>query len=75
MDALLNFNSRRTLLYLRESATATRLGTDLASGTCELTHEALDARRARQKDMALDYFRAVLGSNPAATAKALPPVH
>lgn len=62
VDALLNFNSRRTLLYLRESATATRLVTDLASGTCELTHEALDARRTGQRDMALDYFRAVLVS-------------
>lgn len=54
--------SRRALLYLRESATATRLVTDLASGTCELTHEALDARMAGQTDMAVDYFRAVLVS-------------
>lgn len=61
-DALLNLNSRRTLLYLRESATALRLVTDLAAGTRELTHEALDAAMTSQKDMAVDYFRAVLVS-------------
>ncbi|MET7296763.1 hypothetical protein ABZS79_32500 [Streptomyces griseoloalbus] len=62
VDALLNHNPRRALLYLRESPTATRLVTDLAAGTCELTHEALDARMISQKDMAVDYFRAVLVS-------------
>ncbi|WP_331773321.1 hypothetical protein OG948_59055 (plasmid) [Embleya sp. NBC_00888] len=63
VDALLNFNSRRTLLYLRESATAARLVTDLASGACELTHEGLDARMVGgQKDLAVDYFRSVLVS-------------
>ncbi|MFF8943221.1 hypothetical protein ACF1A5_13315 [Streptomyces sp. NPDC014864] len=61
-DALLNLNSRRTLLYLRESVTAARLVTDLAAGNCELTHEALDAAMTSQKDMAVDYFRAVLVS-------------
>ncbi|WP_229700341.1 hypothetical protein [Streptomyces kronopolitis] len=61
-DALLNLNPRRTLLYLRESPAATRLVTDLAAGTCELTHEALDTRMTSQKDMAVDYFRAVLVS-------------
>ena len=60
--ALLDLNPRRTLLYLRESDTATRLVTDLAAGTCELTHEALDARRSHQRDLAVDYFRAVLVS-------------
>ncbi|WP_235441346.1 site-specific integrase [Streptomyces sp. Mg1] len=60
--ALLNLNPRRTLLYLRDSPTATRLVTDLAAGSCELTHEALDARMTSQKDMAVDYFRAVMVS-------------
>lgn len=39
VDALLNHNPRRTLLYLREPPTATRLVTDLAAGTCELRDE------------------------------------
>ncbi|MFJ1551130.1 hypothetical protein [Streptomyces sp. NPDC088246] len=50
------------MLYLRQSPTVIRLVTDLAAGTCELTHEALDARMTSQKDMAVDYFRAVLVS-------------
>ncbi|WP_430382039.1 hypothetical protein [Streptomyces sp. P10-4] len=50
------------MLCLRESATATRLVTDLAVGTCELSHEALDARISHQRDLAVDYFRAVMVS-------------
>ncbi|MFD3929450.1 hypothetical protein [Streptomyces sp. NPDC058614] len=60
--ALLDLNPRRTLLYLRESATASRLVTDLSTGACELSHKALDARMSHQRDMAVDYFRAVLVS-------------
>ncbi|GAA3372425.1 hypothetical protein GCM10017744_103870 [Streptomyces antimycoticus] len=61
-SALLDFNPRRTLLYLRESPTANKLITDLGAGTCELTHEALDARMTGPKDLAVDYFRSVLVS-------------
>lgn len=63
--ALLGFNSHRTLLYLlylRESATAKQLITDLGVGTCHLTHEALDAHLSGPKDLAVDYFRSVLVS-------------
>ncbi|WP_405959434.1 site-specific integrase (plasmid) [Streptomyces sp. NBC_00868] len=61
--ALLDLNPRRTLLYLRESATAGRLVIDLAAGACELSHEALDARLSHQhRDLAVEYFRAVLVS-------------
>ncbi|MEV7192700.1 zinc ribbon domain-containing protein [Streptomyces sp. NPDC093510] len=62
VSALLDFNPRRTLLYLRESSTANRLVADLASGACELSHEGLDAHIAGQRDLAVDYFRAVLVS-------------
>ncbi|MCX5115297.1 hypothetical protein OOK13_44045 [Streptomyces sp. NBC_00378] len=60
--ALLDFNSRRTLLYLRESATAKELVTDLGTGACDLTHEDLDARMSGPKDLSVDYFRSVLVS-------------
>ncbi|MCD9144368.1 hypothetical protein LUZ28_07350 [Streptomyces albireticuli] len=55
-------SERFTLLYLRESATAARLVAGLAAGACELSHDALDARMSHQRDLAVDYFRAVLVS-------------
>ena len=60
--ALLDLNHRRTLLYLRESVTATRLVTGLAAGTCELSHEGLDAQMSGPQDLAVDYFRSVMVS-------------
>ncbi|MCX4523704.1 MULTISPECIES: hypothetical protein [Streptomyces] len=62
VDALLNHNPRRALLYARESRTARSLLTDLATGACELSHEALDTRTQDHSDLAVDYFRAVLVS-------------
>ncbi|WP_224228326.1 MULTISPECIES: hypothetical protein [Streptomyces] len=62
MDALLNHNPRRALLYSRESRTARTLLADLAAGTCEVSHEALDLRTHNHGDLAIDYFRAVLVS-------------
>ncbi|MFF4234146.1 hypothetical protein [Streptomyces sp. NPDC001820] len=65
--ALLDRNPRRTLLYLRESPEASRYLMDLAAGTCELSHEALDTRiiqagGTQGSTLAIDYFRAVLVS-------------
>ncbi|WP_240811002.1 hypothetical protein [Streptomyces tendae] len=59
--ALLDHNPRRALLYTRESKEAASLLNDLASGVCELSHEALDARSAgHRRDLAVDWFRSVL---------------
>lgn len=60
--ALLDFNSRRTLLYLRKSATAKQLVSDLGAGTCDLTHEDFDARMSSPKDLSVDYLRSLLVS-------------
>ncbi|MEV6110971.1 hypothetical protein AB0L59_00265 [Streptomyces sp. NPDC052109] len=59
--ALLDHNPRRALLYTRESKAAAALLNDLASGACDLSHEALDARTVgHHRDLAIDWFRSVL---------------
>ncbi|MFE1907620.1 hypothetical protein ACFW96_28675 [Streptomyces gardneri] len=57
---MLDHNPRRALLYTRESKEAASLLNDLASGVCELSHEALDARsEGHRRDLAVDWFRSV----------------
>ncbi|MFI2040090.1 hypothetical protein ACIOK4_41565 [Streptomyces bottropensis] len=59
--ALLDHNPRRALLYTRELNAAAGILNDLASGVCDLSHEALDARTGgNHRDLAIDWFRSVL---------------